>query len=116
VEGRVQIVHDTALKALQSLAGPFDLVFIDILWYLHNTAEAAQLRTACLQRLRPGGLLLCDNALRGGSILAAVPEPSAVGTRAFTEALLHDPDLDTTLLPLRDGLLVCRRHTPGPSR
>jgi predicted O-methyltransferase YrrM len=116
VEDRVQIVHDTALKALQSLSGPFDLIFIDILWYLHHTAEAAQLRTACLQRLRPGGLLLCDNALRGGSVLSAASERAALGTRAFTEALLQDPDLDAALLPLRDGLLVCHRRLPDSGR
>jgi caffeoyl-CoA O-methyltransferase len=116
VEDRVQIVHDTALKALQSLPGPFDFIFIDILWYLQNATEAAHLRTACLQRLRPGGLLLCDNALRGGSVLAAAPERAALGTKVFTEALLQDPELDTALLPLRDGLLVCRRHHPNSVR
>lgn len=114
VAERVQIVHSSALNAIQNLPGPFDLIFIDILWYLQSSAEAEQLRTACQQRLRPGGLLLCDNALRGGSILAATPEHSARGTKAFTEALLQDRDFDTVLLPLRDGLLVCRRNAPDP--
>jgi caffeoyl-CoA O-methyltransferase len=114
VAERVQIVHSSALNAMQNLPGPFDLIFIDILWYLQSSTEAEQLRTACQQRLRPGGLLLCDNALRGGGILAATPERSARGTKAFTEALLQDPDFDTVLLPLRDGLLVCRRNVPDP--
>jgi caffeoyl-CoA O-methyltransferase len=106
---RIEIVQGTAPAVLQDIPGPFDLVFVDILWYLRHADEAEHLRTACLQRLRPGGLLLCDNALRGGSILSEAPEAAALGVKAFTEATLGDPTLETTLIPIRDGLLVSRR-------
>ena len=108
LQDRVQLIHGEALTALSNLLGPFDLIFIDILWYLQDAEEAERLRTACLQRLRSGGLLLCDNALRGGSILASTPEPGALGAKHFTEAILQDPHLTTGLIPVRDGLLVCQ--------
>lgn len=109
IHTRVQIVHGAVLAILQDLAGPFDLIFNDILWYVQDVGEAQRLLTACLQHLRPGGLLLCDNALRGGSIMETTPEAAARGAKAFTEALLQDPQTDTVLIPIRDGLLVCRK-------
>jgi predicted O-methyltransferase YrrM len=110
VHDRVRIMHGAALAVLHNLTGPFDVVFVDILWYLRDAAEAERLRDACVQQLRPGGLLVCDNALRGGSILQPVPESAALGVKTFTEAMLQDPRFDTVLIPIRDGLLVCRRH------
>ncbi len=110
LSGRIRIVQQTALPALQTLSGPFDLIFNDILWYLESMEEAQQLLDACLQKLRPGGLLLCDNALRGGNVLDATTDAGASATKAFTEALLQDPNLDASLIALRDGLLVCRKH------
>lgn len=111
ISDRVRIVHGTALSVLPEMAGPFDLIFNDILSYLQDTDEAHQLRQACVERLRPGGLLLCDNALRGGRVMAPSSEPTVQATQAFIEALLQDPLLDTSLLPIRDGILVCRKSS-----
>lgn len=112
ISDRVRIVHGVALTALHEIDGPFDLIFNDILSYLQDTDESHQLRQACLQRLRPGGLLVCDNALRGGRVMASSSEPSVQATQAFVEALLNEPKLDTSLIPIRDGILVCRRSAP----
>ena len=103
-------MQDTALPALQALAGPFDFIFNDILSYLASNDEAQQLLDACLRLLRPGGLLLCDNALRGGRVLDADTDASAAATKHFTETLLQHPDLDASLIAIRDGLLICRKH------
>lgn len=106
---RIHIVQSMALPALQTLSGPFDLIFNDILSYLASPDEALQLLNACLQHLRPGGLLLCDNALRGGRVLDAATDASASATKVFTETLLQDPHVDASLIAIRDGLLVCRK-------
>lgn len=107
---RIHIVQSTALPALQMLSGPFDLIFNDILSYLASPDEAQQLLDACLRHLRPGGLLLCDNALRGGRVLDATTDVSALATKHFTETLLQHAQVDTSLIAIRDGLLVCRKH------
>jgi len=107
---RIDIVQSTALPALQTLSGPFDLIFNDILSYLTSPDEAQQLLNACFRHLRPGGLLLCDNALRGGRVLEAATDASASATKRFTETLLQHPHADTSLIAIRDGLLVCRKH------
>ena len=107
---RIHVVQSPALPALQTLAGPFDLIFNDILSYLTSPDEAQQLLNACLQHLRPGGLLLCDNALRGGRVLDTITDASASPTKVFIETLLQHPQVDTSLIAIRDGLLVCRKH------
>jgi caffeoyl-CoA O-methyltransferase len=107
---RIHIVPSTALPALQTLSGPFDLIFNDILSYLASPDEAQQLLNACLRHLRPGGLLLCDNALRGGRVLDATTDTGVSATKLFTETLLQHPHVDTSLIAIRDGLLVCRKH------
>ncbi len=109
VSDRVRIVQGTALSVLQDIEGPFDLIFNDILSYLQNTEEAHQLRQACLDRLRPGGMLLCDNALRGGRVMAPSSEPTVEATQAFIEAILQEPQWGASLIPIRDGILVCRK-------
>ncbi|ETX03364.1 MAG: hypothetical protein ETSY1_00265 [Candidatus Entotheonella factor] len=110
LSNRIRIVQSTALPALQTLSSPFDLIFNDILSYLESVDEAQQLLNACLQHLRPGGLLLCDNALRGGRVLDAATDPNASATKAFTETLLQHPHVDASLIAIRDGLLICRKH------
>jgi predicted O-methyltransferase YrrM len=107
---QVTVVHGTAIPTLQELATPFDLIFNDILYYLQDVYEAQQLLDACVHHLRPGGLLLCDNALRGGRVMDSALDAGTEATRAFTEALLQHPQVDAALVPIRDGLLVCRKH------
>lgn len=106
----IRIVQSTALPALQTLSGPYDLIFNDILSYLESVDEAQQLLNACLQHLRPGGLLLCDNALRGGRVLDTATDIGAAAAKAFTETLLQHPCVDASLIAIRDGLLIARKH------
>jgi caffeoyl-CoA O-methyltransferase len=110
VSSQIEIVQGVALSVVNALPGPFDLIFNDILSYLQNAEEAQQLLSACVQRLRPGGLLLCDNALRGGRVMEPSADASIAGTQTFVEALLRDPGMATSLIPIRDGVLVCRKH------
>jgi predicted O-methyltransferase YrrM len=61
--------------------------------------------------LRPGGLLLVDNALWRGQVLdPAVTDPATEAIRRSHENLRSDPAFDTTLLPVGDGLLVALRR------
>ena len=110
LSAQVTIVHGTAIPTLQEVDGPFDLIFNDILYYLQDVHEAQQLLDVCVQHLRSGGLFLCDNALRGGRVMDTALDAGTEATKAFTEALLQHPQLDAALVPIRDGLLVCRKH------
>ena len=57
--------------------------------------------------LRPGGLLLIDNALwRGRVVDEADEEASTRAIRKSHELIAHDPAFDASILPVGDGLLV----------
>jgi len=95
-----------ATKALDTLNGPYDLTWID----------ADKLRTAdyvrlCLQRTRPGGWILVDNVLWWGKVLPDhnAPDETALALSAMTSALADQSSVRTTLLPMRDGLLMIEK-------
>lgn len=105
---RVEVVNAPALDAFASgarqLAGPFDLAFIDAL----KDEYSAYLREI-RPRLAPGALVVADNVLWSGRTSGARPARDGDGTAALREfcgAVSADPDFDTTILPIGDGLLV----------
>ena len=106
---RITVVTARALEAFAAgdptLAGPFDLAFIDAL-----KPEYGAYLEALLGRLAPGALLAVDNVLWSGRVSGARPvHPDDANTkalRAFNEAVLGDPRFTATILPVGDGLLV----------
>ncbi len=99
VGDRVTVLSGPALDALPGLDehGPFDAVFLDAdkgRYDLYGRWAAAQ--------LRPGGLLLVDNAYFFGGLLEASPDAAAV-RRCHEEAAAA---FDTVCIPTPDGLLL----------
>jgi len=65
--------------------------------------------------LRPGGLLLVDNAFAFGNLFDRdCEDPSVLALREFNDSLAADPDFDGVLVPLGDGLWVARRLPGDP--
>src|SRR5690606_27326883 len=95
--------------ALDSLAGmeaegvePFDACFIDA----DKINYSAYLDYA-LRLVRPGGLILGDNALWSGRVLEAEPaDEDARAMQAFNQRLASAPELVATIVVVRDGLAV----------
>ena len=91
---RVEIVVGAALDTLPSLAGPFDLVFIDA-----DKENNANYVEWALRLTRPGAMILVDNVVRNGSIVdPARTDPTTQGSRAVLELLGSHPRLDATAL------------------
>jgi len=96
---RVSVLEGAGLDVLPTLdgKGPFDAVFIDAdkLNYDGYGRWAAR-------NLRPGGLLLGDNAYLFGRLLEEDPEAAAM--RRFHEEAARE--FDTVCIPTPDGLLL----------
>jgi predicted O-methyltransferase YrrM len=106
--GRFRWVVGDALEALAREPGPFDVVFCDV-----DKEAYPRIVAPAVERLRPGGLLVTDNALWGGTVAdPACREPSTVAVRSYLDLVTRDPRLRTTVLPLRDGVAVSLR-LPG---
>ncbi|KAB0496723.1 O-methyltransferase [Pseudomonas vancouverensis] len=100
--------------ALQTLAelekqgqdGSFDLVFIDA-----DKANYPQYLEYALRLLRIGGLAVFDNTLWSGRVLESNPESAdTCAIQALNRALKDDERVDLSLLPLGDGLTLCRKR------
>ena len=95
-----------AVQALRGEAdGSYDLIFNDI----DKDGYPAALPVIAA-KLRPGGVLIIDNMLLRGRIYD--PQASGAdldGVREFTRMITTDDAWVTTLVPIRDGLIVAQR-------
>jgi caffeoyl-CoA O-methyltransferase len=103
VADRVQVHVGPAAEVLPGLSGegPFDAVFIDA-----DKASYPIYGRWAKANLRPGGLLLGDNAYLFGRLVEDSDEGRAM--RAFHEEAAKD--FDTVCIPTPDGLLLGLRR------
>ena len=101
---KIRILLGPALETIATLAGPFDLVFLDA-----DKERYPGYYEATLPLLRQGGLLLGDNALWSGEVVAPTTA-SGKAIAAFNARVASDPRVDNVLLPVRDGIMVARKR------
>jgi caffeoyl-CoA O-methyltransferase len=102
---RITMHHRPALEVIPELPSPFDLVFIDA-----DKQNYPAYLEAVLPRMAKGGIIIADNVLWSGKVLAP-PQERDEQTDAlvrFASMVNADPRLDPVMIPLRDGLLVAR--------
>jgi predicted O-methyltransferase YrrM len=105
VEGRIELTIGPALQTLdrllaQGLGGQLDMAFIDA-----NKNDYDAYYERCLRLLRPGGLILIDNVLWGGSVVDRTDESEDTrAIRALNAKLRKDERIDLTLFAVGDGM------------
>ena len=108
VEDRIDFGPGPALQTLRELepGQQFDFAFIDA-----EKTEYEAYYELILPRLRPNGLILFDNMLWAGRVSANAPlDPQGQAIVALNRKLPNDPRVETTLLTIADGILICRKH------
>lgn len=99
---RVTFATGDARELIAAEDGPFDILFCDI--DKHQYPDVPDL---ALSRLRRGGLLVFDNMLWYGRVADEEPETDDDrGVLELTRRLTSDPSLDTSVIPLRDGVSI----------
>ncbi|MCO4745433.1 MAG: class I SAM-dependent methyltransferase [Proteobacteria bacterium] len=91
-----------AIETLAALSGPFDLAFVDA-----DKSGYIAYWDAIVPMLRPGGVIVVDNTLWSGRVLA----PESDSDRAIVAFNAHaakDPRVEHVLLTVRDGMMVAR--------
>lgn len=84
---------------------PIDLAFIDA-----NKTGYNQYYETILPLMRPGGLFIFDNMLYGGGVVKTpLTDPDCIAIDALNKKLVRDPRVETVLLPIADGLHLCRK-------
>jgi caffeoyl-CoA O-methyltransferase len=95
-----------ALELIPQLNKTYDLIFIDA-----DKKNYLNYLELVLPKLRSGGLLLSDNVLWSGKVLEETQKKDE-DTRVlkeFNKLLSSHTELETVLLPLRDGLTISRK-------
>ena len=109
VDHKIDLRIGPAIETLASLedeAGTFDFGFIDA-----DKVNYIRYYEVLLQLLRPGGLLLVDNVLWGGSVADMEDqEESTRAIRALNSLVHSDNRVDLSMLPVGDGLTLVRKR------
>lgn len=105
---RIDLRLAPALQTLEQIdqAGQFDLMFIDA-----DKANYPSYLEHALRLLRVGGMAVFDNTLWSGRVLEVNPQSEDTrAIQALNLALKDDARVDLSLLPLGDGLTLCRKR------
>lgn len=97
---KIDIKLGPALSSLKLVNGPFDLCFIDA-----DKESYQAYYEACMDRLRPGGLIVLDNMLKSGQVLDPT-DPESVAIDTLNKRIRNDPRVENVLLPVRDGIML----------
>jgi caffeoyl-CoA O-methyltransferase len=103
---RVRVQVGDALALVKKAPGKFDLIFNDV--DKHQYPDALR---AALPKLKRGGLLVTDNTLWSGKAArpAAPDDKHTLGVQEFNRLVYASKQLYPVLIPLRDGVTVCRK-------
>ena len=106
-EDQITLIEGDALEVMKSLNGPYAFILMDAAKgkYIHYMTEAIRL-------LEPGGVLVSDNVLQDGDIIEsryAVERRNRTihsRMREYLYELKHKEELQTSILPLGDGVAL----------
>lgn len=97
-----------ALDLLVESEERFDFVFIDA-----DKKNYTNYYDLVVERLEPGGLIAADNILWSGKVLARNRkklDKDTAAIMAFNQKVQEDPRLENVVLPIRDGIMLARKH------
>lgn len=104
VADRVRFLVGDALELLSTVSGEFDIILIDV----SKNQYPAALKKA-FPRLRSGGLIVTDNVLWSGKVTSRAKDDDTRAIQQFNKAIYGSDELFPVIVPLRDGVAVCRK-------
>ena len=102
---KIEIRLGPALETIETLEGPFDLVFID--------ADKPNYRAyyeAALPLLAEDGLIVADNVLWSGRVVEEDGDESTRAIKAFNEHVRADSRVVSVMLTVRDGMTLIQKR------
>ncbi len=103
---KIEQITGNALEIIPTITENFDLVFIDA-----DKRNYKNYLDLVLNKLNSGGYILTDNVLWSGKVTMP-KEKMDVDTRMineFNDYVQNHPQLESILLPVRDGLYISRK-------
>jgi caffeoyl-CoA O-methyltransferase len=94
-----------AKDILKTLAGPYDLVFLDA-----DKENYPHYFDLIIDKLETGGILLSDNVLWSGKVLEKATDEATSALQEYNQKINMDVRVETVVLPIRDGLTITRKR------
>jgi len=106
VAKRIEVQLGDALALVKKAPGKFDLIFNDV-----DKQQYPAALQAALPKLKRGGLFITDNTLWSGKAArpAADDDKDTKSIQEFNRLVYASKELYPVLIPLRDGVTVCRK-------
>jgi caffeoyl-CoA O-methyltransferase len=94
-----------AMEIIAEMEGTFDLIFLDA-----DKENYPNYYPLLKEKLSKSGLLMVDNTLWNGKVLkpAHSGDQETKGIQKFNKMVKEDPEVDSFMLPLRDGITMIR--------
>jgi caffeoyl-CoA O-methyltransferase len=93
-----------AVTSLNALDGEFDVVYCDI-----DKDGYPDAWRAARERIRVGGLYVCDNVLWSGRVLDETPDDTTKAILEHNALIADDERYVSTIVPTRDGVMAAVR-------
>lgn len=111
VAGKIELRLAPALETLDALVSEEGVDKVDMAFIDADKENYDAYFEACMTLVRPGGLIAIDNVLWGGSVADSNDtRPATEAIRALNAKLKDDSRIDLSLLPVGDGLTLCRKR------
>lgn len=103
VAGKVDVLEGTGVDVLATLASnSADAAFLDA-----DKENYPRYLDECMRIVRPGGLVMADNAFAFGQLFDEVPQESGVhAVRRFNDYMAAKPGLHAVIAPIGDGCWI----------
>ena len=102
---KIEIRLGPALETLETLDGPFDIVFIDA-----DKPNYQAYYEAVLPLLADNGLVIADNVLWSGRVVEPDGDESTKAIKAFNEHVAGDDRVVSVMLTVRDGMTLVQKR------
>jgi len=106
-EKKIRFIAGNASNEIEKLDAAFDLVFIDA-----DKSNYALYFDMVIDKVKQGGIIIADNVLWSGKVVAHQSEKTDKDTAAlmaFNRQVQLDNRVENVLLPIRDGLMMIRK-------
>lgn len=102
---RIEFVIGDVLDILPTRTDTFDMAYID-----GNKRQYIDYYDLILPRMLAGALFIADNTLWNGRVSDPTHHDAQTqAIRNFNDRVANDPEVETVILPIRDGLTLVRK-------
>ncbi len=104
VEDKVNVIYGIAMDVIPTIKDPIDILYIDA-----AKREYKAYVELLIDQVNTGGLIITDNVLWKGEVVNSEKSTMAQALDDFNHYIKDREDLESLIIPYRDGLSISRK-------